>query len=97
MASNFQISYNKQSTGVVLKLFGDFDATSAYELIDALKKRPGDTSRIFIQTEGLKNIYPFGLDIFRKSLRIMECPFGEIRVTGHNTFKSTLEELRKCS
>ena len=97
MASNFQISCNKQSTGMVLRLFGDFDGTSAYELIDVLKKHSSNTSRIFIQTEGLKNIYPFGLETFRKSLRIMECPFGEIEVSGHKAFKSSLAELRKCS
>ena len=97
MASNFQISYNKQSTGMLLKLYGDFDATSAYELIEVLKKRSSDTSKIIIQTERLKNIYPFGLDVFRKSLRGMECPSAEIKVTGHKAFMSSLEELRKCS
>jgi anti-anti-sigma regulatory factor len=36
MASNFEIVIEKKSDGVVLKLQGDFDATSAYELIYAI-------------------------------------------------------------
>ena len=97
MASNFQIFYNKNTTGIILKLFGDFDATSACELVDVLKKRSDDASKIFIQSEGLKNIHPFGLDIFRKSLRGMECPSAEIKATGHEAFMLSLEELRKFS
>jgi len=37
MASNFEIAIEKKSDGFVLKLEGDFDATSAYELIYAIK------------------------------------------------------------
>ncbi|MBS1214405.1 MAG: hypothetical protein H6R26_3022 [Proteobacteria bacterium] len=36
MASNFGISVDKISNGFGLKLAGDFDATSAYELIYAM-------------------------------------------------------------
>jgi stage II sporulation protein AA (anti-sigma F factor antagonist) len=97
MASNFQIFYNKNSAGMILKLYGDFDATSACELVDVLKKRSDSASKIFIHSEGLKNIHPFGLDIFRKSLRVMECPSAEITATGHKAFMSSLEEFRKCT
>jgi hypothetical protein len=40
MAANFEISGDKKSEGFSLKLVGDFDATSAYELIYAIKKLP---------------------------------------------------------
>jgi hypothetical protein len=64
MASNFGIAVNKNNDGFGLKLAGDFDATSAYELIYAIKKLPEDTGKIFIHTDGLKAIYPFGLKVF---------------------------------
>jgi hypothetical protein len=64
MASNFGIAVNKNSAGFGLKLAGDFDATSAYELIYAIKKLPEETGKIFIHTNGLKTIYPFGLKVF---------------------------------
>jgi hypothetical protein len=36
MASNFGIAIDKNSGGLGLKLAGDFDGTSAYELIYAI-------------------------------------------------------------
>ena len=66
MASNFGIDIDKTSDGVGLKLAGDFDGTSAYELIYAIKKLPEDTGKITICTDGLKNAYPFGLDVFQQ-------------------------------
>ncbi len=66
MASNFGIGIHKNSNGFGLKLAGDFDATSAYELIYAIKKLPEDTVAISICTNGLKNIHPFGLDVFHR-------------------------------
>lgn len=83
MASNFQVFCDTNDTGTVLKLFGDFDATSAYELIEILKKRSNGSSKVFIQTDGLKNIYPFGLHIFHKSLRIINGRAGKIVFAGY--------------
>jgi hypothetical protein len=40
MASNFGIAIDKNRGGVGLKLAGDFDGTSAYELIYAIKNCP---------------------------------------------------------
>ena len=64
MASNFGIVIDNNSDGFGLKLAGDFDATSAYELIYAIKKLPEDTRKLCIYTNGLKTIHFFGLDIF---------------------------------
>jgi hypothetical protein len=38
MAENFQILVRRNSENLHLKLMGDFDGISAYELIDTLKK-----------------------------------------------------------
>ena len=38
MASNFEIAIDKKGYDFILKLEGDFDVTSAYELIYAIKK-----------------------------------------------------------
>jgi hypothetical protein len=66
MASNFGITVDKASDGFGLKLAGDFDATSAYELIYAIKKLPEDNVRIRICTDGLKALQPLGLDVFHR-------------------------------
>jgi hypothetical protein len=54
MASNFGITVDKNSGGPGLKSAGDFDGTSAYELIYAIKKLPEDTLNIYVCTNGLK-------------------------------------------
>jgi hypothetical protein len=69
MASNFEISIDKNCDGFGLRLTGDFDATSAYELIYAIKKLPGDAKHLHIYTNGLKNIHPFGLDVFHRFIQ----------------------------
>jgi len=72
MASNFGIAIDKISDGFGLKLAGDFDATSAYELIYAIKKLPEDTVMLYIYTNGLKTIHSFGLDIFHKFMKSLK-------------------------
>ena len=68
MASNFEITITKTGDGFDLKLTGDFDATSAYELIYAIKKLPEKAKRLTIYTDDLKNIHPFGLEVFQRSI-----------------------------
>ena len=84
MASNFGIAMDNNGGGVGLKLAGDFDATSAYELIFAVKKLPEDTGKISIQTNGLKNLYPFGLEIFHKFMNSLNGQSAKIVFTGDN-------------
>jgi hypothetical protein len=84
MASNFGINIDKNSDGVALKLAGDFDGTSAYELIYAIKKLPEGTGKITIYTNGLKNTYHFGLDVFHRFMRSLHGHSTKIVVTGNN-------------
>jgi hypothetical protein len=84
MASNFGIAFDKNSGSFGLKLEGDFDATSAYELIYAIKKLPEDTAKVHIYTNGLKNIYPFGLDVFHRNMSPRNGRSAKIVFTGNN-------------
>jgi hypothetical protein len=83
MASNFEISVDKNNDVYILKLIGDFDATSAYELIYAIKKLPAKTAKISIYTNGLKNIYPFGIDVFQRFFQSLNGQSAKIVFTGH--------------
>ena len=87
MASNFGICLDKTSEGVGLNLAGDFDGTSAYELIYAIKKLPEDTGRINICANGLKNTYPFDLDGVHRFMRSFNGQSAKIVLTGNNVFK----------
>jgi hypothetical protein len=83
MASNFGIAVDRNSDGFGLQLAGDFDGTSAHELIYAIKKLPEDTTKLYIYTNGLKSIHPFGLDIFHKFMRSSNGKPAKIVFTGN--------------
>jgi len=76
MAASFEVVVGRNGDIPVLRLWGDFDATSAWELIYAIKKLPAESRRISIQTDGLRNIYPFGVDVFQTFRRSLNgyCP-----------------------
>jgi hypothetical protein len=70
MASNFRIYCHQSRDNLHLKLTGDFDGSSAYELINLLKNYGGIARRIFIHTCFLSSVCSFGLDVFQKSRTI---------------------------
>lgn len=84
MASNFGIAIDKSGNGSGLVLEGDFDATSAHELIYAIKKMIDRPGRVHIQTNGLKNIYPFGLDVFLRFMCSLNGQSAKVVFTGKN-------------
>ena len=72
MAANFKIHVHKNRNDLDLRLFGDFDGTSACELLNVLKEQGHRAARISIDTKGLKGIAPFGVDTFQNSLYLVK-------------------------
>jgi hypothetical protein len=70
MAANFKIYCNRTGNDLHLKLAGDFDGSSAHELVNTLRAQHGNAAKITVHTSGLSLIYPFGLDVFRKKCSI---------------------------
>jgi len=71
VASNFRIFYHRNSDNLHLKLAGDFDGSSATELVNVIKEKRCGASKVIIHTSSLRNIHPFGLNTFRQN-------FGDI-------------------
>ena len=46
----------------------NFDGTSACELLNIIKNYSGNVLRIYIHTEGLNYVHPFGRDTFNVRL-----------------------------
>ena len=67
MASHFKILVHQSSDTLHLKLVGDFDGTSAHELINVIKKYSNRFGRIFIHTSGVKQVFDFGRSVFRSA------------------------------
>ena len=84
MASNFQIYSYKSRDSLYLKLSGDFDGSSAHELSNMLKLYDTGFWKIFIDTNDLKTIDPFGRDVFQKKLSSFNKKFKNLIFIGGN-------------
>lgn len=87
MASNFQIYSYRTRDSLHLKLNGDFDGNSAHELINMLIEAGTGFWEIFIDTNGLKTIHPFGLAVFQKNFRILNKKLSNLIFIGENGHK----------
>jgi anti-anti-sigma regulatory factor len=68
MASNFGISVYRNNKILQLKLSGDFDGSSALQLLSLMRNCLKETDKIFIHTDSIRHIEPFGLNMFRYNL-----------------------------
>lgn len=68
MAMNFKIFRLRSRNSVHLALDGDFDGTSAHELINVLKSCGPEVDQVFINTNGLRLVHPFGQLVFWRNL-----------------------------
>ena len=84
MAANFRCFIHRSSDSIHMKLFGDFDGSSAHELVNALKKNCGTASKIFIHTNSLNNIHPFGRETFLNNLGFLNGKSPLIFFTGED-------------
>jgi hypothetical protein len=82
MARKFGISVHRNSENVHLRLMGDFDGTSAHELLSVLKRHCNRTLRVFIHTSCLRSIHPFGRNVFHTHLALLKGQSVELVFTG---------------
>jgi hypothetical protein len=84
MAANFWISAHRNSDSLNIELIGDFDGTSACELLNVLEENCDGIAKVFINTSGLKDVYPFGRDTFRNNLYLLKDRQFRLVFTGEN-------------
>ncbi len=83
MAKNFRVCTKESGKDcLALQLFGDFDASSACELIHVLKERAKKNGKVAIETDGLKTINTFGLDVFLQRMSLLNNTRTNVEVTG---------------
>lgn len=87
MAKNFRIlSKEENNRSVRIQLKGDFDGTSAHELANILNKYDASYPKVEIDTEGLKSVNVFGLDVFTLRLKLLRRSHARIIFTGRFKF-----------
>lgn len=83
MARNFRIcAKEKNNRTLNIELFGDFDASSACELIDVLCAGCQKADKVAIDTDGLRTINAFGLDVLLPRMNQLTGGRADIEVTG---------------
>ena len=83
MARNFRIlAKEKKNQTLIIKLFGDFDATSACELMHVLNASVKKAVNVAIDTDGLLTINAFGLDVLFPRISVLNRCRADIKVTG---------------
>jgi anti-anti-sigma regulatory factor len=84
MARKFNIYSFKTRDSLHLKLAGDFDGSSAHELINVLLDHSRDCFDIFIDTDGLKSVHPFGIEVFKKNMGATKLTIKNLVFIGSN-------------
>ena len=82
MAANFKIHIHRNNENVHLKLVGDFDGSSAHELLNTLKNNCNGASKVFVHTGCLKQIHPFGQKVFHNNLNTLNGKSNAVLFTG---------------
>ena len=72
MAKNFRMITSEQANRTIqIQLHGDFDGTSAHELANMLDDFSYSFARVAINTDGLKTLHSFGLNVFNTKLKML--------------------------
>jgi hypothetical protein len=97
MAANFRIFVHRNSENLHLKLIGDFDGFSAYELLEVMKKNSFGTSKVFIHTGSLEHIKPMGKNVFKNNLEPTKTRPFLLFFTGNQASQLAPEGSQICS
>jgi hypothetical protein len=84
MAQNFKISIHRTFDNLYIRLMGDFDGSSAWELINAIRENLNNFKFIQIDTSKLKKVYPFGREVFKSNLLNLTGERIRIQFSGSN-------------
>ena len=85
MAMNFKMFQLKSKNSVHLTLDGDFDGTSAHELINLLRSCDKDVDQVFINTSGLRAVHPFGQVVLDRHLSAVSGRFMNLVFIGDHS------------
>lgn len=83
--SNFRIFIHRNEDVLHIKLMGDFDELSAFNLIDALENVCAGIRRVMIHTDCLKTISSTGLSAFKQRFSQLTVPAFMISFTGKHS------------
>jgi len=87
MSADFQIESKTSNGDLHLRPRGDFDGSSAYELLDFIHNKYDGRGRVFIDTNHLHHLCSFGCNTFRCGLNFSLLPADRIFFKGEKGFE----------
>jgi len=87
MAHNFKMSIHHTVDKLYIRLIGDFDGSSAWELINAIRENLNNSKCIHIDTGKLQKVYPFVREVFKNKLLNVKDTRIRIQFSGPNAFQ----------
>jgi len=99
MAANFKISAYRNGDNLHLRLFGEFDGSSAFKLMNMLKKCGKRHHSIIIHTSGLSSMNMFGQEVFHSNFSELNKIRHRLTFTGGHSdyFQSEKDELLRSA
>jgi len=83
MATNFRVLVHRNGDSLHLRPEGDFDGSSAYQLLCMIEDNGNGVKKVFIHTNALKGIHPFGKAVFQKNIGAFMRRPPELVFTGN--------------
>jgi len=94
MHENFSVPYRKSNGNLHLRPRGDLDGSSAWVLIHLIHQIYDGKGRVFIDTQDLREIHPFGIGILKSELRKKIVPPDCLFFKGEKGFDLAPEGAR---
>lgn len=91
MALNFKMRLDRQNENLCLELKGDFDGSSAMQLLFALRHHMRGAGKVIVETDTLSCLETFGLNVFHYNLGDLRRVSKRIVFTGK--YAQTFTEL----
>jgi hypothetical protein len=97
MGNNFKVTSRKVKEGLHIVVSGDFDGTSAWELINTISRNYRGRGRVVIDTRNLGEVEPFGGLLFETLMDPHLVPRGRLMFTDMNRGRELLGDRSATS
>jgi hypothetical protein len=84
MSSRFQIIASLANDALHLQMMGEFDGSAACDLIKRLEESGSSASQIFVDTNHLRSVHPFGKIVFENRCGRLSRTTPRLSFTGKN-------------
>jgi hypothetical protein len=85
MATHHRITCGYAGRDLQIEVHGDFDGSSAWELVNAIHERYTGLGRIVIDTRKITSLVPFGTATFKSRLDPRRVPLDRLVFVGENS------------